>query len=151
MKKILQAIIIIFLLIVALIISLVTYSYFKAEQYNNSAVPYIKQKIPELSSWNPEVMKKYIAPDTSQKNTDEYLTIITLRLAELGQLKNFDEPQFVNIESIETLLDGKQTIATYNILTRYENGDTNITIRLLEGDDGFKIYTFYVGSIAPIE
>jgi hypothetical protein len=151
MKKILQAIIIIFLLIVALIISLVTYSYFKAEQYNNSAVPYIKQKIPELSSWNPEVMKKYIAPDTSQKKTDEYLTILTLRLAELGQLKNFDEPQFVNIESIETLLDGKQTIATYNILTRYENGDANITIRLLEGDDGFKIYTFYVGSIAPIE
>jgi hypothetical protein len=151
MKKILQAIIIIFLLIVALIISLVTYSYFKAEQYNNSAVPYINQKIPELSSWNPEVMKKYIAPDSSQKNTDEYLTILTLKLAELGQLKNFDEPQFVNIESIETLLDGKQTIATYNILTRYENGDANITIRLLEGDDGFKIYTFYVGSIAPIE
>jgi hypothetical protein len=151
MKKILQAIIIIFLLIVALIISLVTYSYFKAEQYNNSAVPYINQKIPELSSWNPEEMKKYIAPDTSQKNTDEYLTILTLKLAELGQLKNFDEPQFVNIESIETLLDGKQTIATYNILTRYENGDANITMRLLEGDDGFKIYTFYVGSIAPIE
>jgi len=144
MKKILQIIGTIFLLVVASVVGLVSYSYFKAEEYNNTAVPFIKEKIPELSSWNSEVMQKYRAPSTLEISLDENLTQVTTRLTKLGELKSFEEPEFVNIESSAVASNKEQTLATYNILSRYENGDALFTVKLLEVDGGFSLYTFHV-------
>ncbi|MFT7491254.1 MAG: hypothetical protein ACI80S_000836 [Pseudohongiellaceae bacterium] len=151
MKKTLKIVGIVFLLFITLLIILISYSYFKSEQYNNAAIPYIKAKIPELSSWNSEVMEKYLTPKTEENNTSEYLKQSTLQLSTLGQLKNVEEPQFVNIDSEATPLNGKQTIATYNVLSRYENADVTIRIRLLEVDGAFEVYSFYIDSISPTE
>ena len=151
MKKTLQIVGIVFLLFITLLIILISYSYFKSEQYNNAAIPYIKAQIPELSSWNSEVMDKYLTPRTEGNNASEYLTQSTLQLSTLGQLTNIEEPQFVNIDSELTPLNGKQTIATYNVLSRYENGDVIIRIRLLEVDGAFEVYSFYIDKIAPTE
>jgi len=110
-KKFLKIIGIIFLCIIALFGAIATYTYLKSAEYKETAVPYIKEKIPELSLWNPEVAKKYLAPEALEITKDEDLAKLMRWFSKLGNLKSFDEPQFVNVSSSATLSKGQQTIA----------------------------------------
>ena len=149
-KKVLKVIGIIFLCIIALFGAIATYTYMKSAQYEKTAVPYIKEKIPELSSWDPNVAKKYFAPEVLEITKDEDLIRLMRWFSKLGALKGIEEPQFINVSSSATVSNGQQTIASYTILAHYENGDANITIRLLEVENGFKIYQFHISSMALI-
>jgi hypothetical protein len=127
------------------------YFYLKSHEYSKTAVPYIKKVIPEISTWDPVVSKKYMAADVLASLKDEDLNKLMHWLSKLGSLKSIEEPSFVNVSTSATVKNGKQTIATYTILAHYEHGDANITMRLLEFNNGFKVYQFNVNSNALIE
>jgi len=150
-KKLLKVLGIIFLSIIVLFGTIGIYTYMKSSEYSETAVPYIKEKIPELSTWDAAVTKKYLAPEILAKTEDEDLEKLMRWFSKLGHLKNIEEPQFVNVSSNVTVSNGQQTIATYTILAHYENGDATITMRLLEIDGGFKIYQFHLNSNALID
>jgi len=123
----------------------------KSSEYSETAVPYINEKIPELSTWDPEVAKKYLAPGILAETKDEDLEKLMRWFSKLGALQSIEEPQFINVSSNATVANGQQTIATYTIMAHYENGDAAITMRLLEVEGGFKIYQFHLNSNALID
>lgn len=151
MKKVLKVLGIVFLVIVVFFSAIGVYTYLKSSEYSKTAVPYIKEKIHELSSWDSDVAKQYLAPQVLEMTKDEDLDKLMNWFSKLGSLKNIEEPQFVNVTSSATLANGQQTIATYTILANYENGVANITMRLLEVKDGFQIYQFHINSNALMD
>jgi len=150
-KTALKVLGIIFLFIIILFGSVGIYTYMKSSEYSETAVPYINEKIPELSTWDHEVAKKHLAPGILAETKDEDLEKLMRWFSKLGALQSIEEPQFINVSSSATIANGQQTIATYTIIAHYENGDAAITMGLLEVEDGFKIYQFHLNSNALID
>ncbi len=150
MNKVFKILGIIFLLIIILFAGVAAYTYMKSSEYSKTAIPYINEKIPELSTWESSVAKKYLAPEILAKTQDADLERLMRWFSKLGSLKSIEEPQFINVSSITTISSGQQTIVTYTILAHYEKGDATITMRLLEVEGGFQIYQFHLNSNALI-
>ena len=150
MKKFLKILGIIFLSIIVIFALIVGWTYWKYTEYKETAVPYIKENIPRLSGLNAEVVKSLLAPSVLKVTKDEDLEKLMKWFSKLGDLKDIEEPQFVNVTTSATVVHGKQTIVTYSIPAHYQNGDATITMRLLEVGEGFKVYQFHLASMALI-
>lgn len=138
----------IFLVIVLAIGGMGLFAWYKTSQYDDTAVPYVKTTMPELSKWNPEITKKYMAPEVMEQTTDKHFTKVNKYLSKLGPLVSFEEPSFTNIHTGATFENGKQTIVTYTIDAKYENGDAVISISLLDLGNSFQVWKFNVNSSA---
>ena len=150
MKKFLKILGIIFLSIIVIFALIGGWTYWKSTEYKETAVPYIKENIPRLSGWNAEVVKSLLAPSVLKVTKDEDLEKLMKWFSKLGDLKDIEEPQFVNVTTSATVVHSKQTIVTYSIPAHYQNGDAIITMRLLEVGEGFKVYQFHLASMALI-
>ena len=124
------------------------YSGQKEAQYITTAVPYVKQAIPELSKWEPAVASKYMSEKFMQKTSKENFANIINALSRIGALQEMDEPIFEEIYSGGTPDGKQQTIITYSIKARYETGDAKITLGLLDKAGEFSVYRFNVESAA---
>jgi hypothetical protein len=72
-------------------------------------------------------------------------------LKKLGSLQSFEEPELDNVASGFND-NGSYKILTYNIKTRFENGDAKITFRLSDlGSEKFLIQSFNVDSLALMD
>ena len=47
------------------------YGYYQSSQYDGTVIPYIQKVLPELSTWDPEVVKQYMAPEVLGTVTDK--------------------------------------------------------------------------------
>ena len=141
---------IIFLSIITFFVAIGAYTYMKQSEYSKTAVPYIKEKIPELSTWDPVIAKKYLVPEVLAETNDDDLEKLMRWFSKLGRLKSIEEPQFVSVSSSVTTKNGQRTMVTYTINTHYENGTAVITMKLLEAEDSFQIYQFQLNSNAFI-
>ena len=134
--------------LVLLFILIGVYTGYKEAGYRETAVPYIKKVIPEISKWNYKESKKFFEPSTFEKVTDEELSKLFEWFSKLGKLKSIEEPKFNQVYSGTAVRESFGTIVTYTVLGHYENGDANITIRLLDLGDSFEVYHFNVNSKA---
>lgn len=151
MKKVLMGLGGIFLVIVLAFAGMGLFAWYKSSQYDDTAVPYIKATIPELSTWDTDLIKSYMAPTVLEETTGENFAKIIKYLSRLGTLITVGEPIFTRIHTGANLADGKQTIVTYTIDAVYENGDAVITMSLLDLGSSFQVYNFHINSIALIE
>lgn len=120
----------------------------KEAQYVTTAVPYVKQVIPELSKWDPVIVQKYMSAKFMQKTSEEKFARIINALSRIGALQEMDEPIFEEIYSGDTPEGNKQTIISYTIKARYDTGDAKITLALLDTAGAFSVYHFNVESEA---
>jgi hypothetical protein len=151
MKKALMVFGGIFLVIVIALGGMGLFTWYKASQYEDTAVPYIKAAVPELSQWDPDLTKKYMVPKVLKETTDEKFAKIIKYLSKLGTLITLGEPSFTKIHTGATLEDGKQTVVTYTIDAVYEKGDATITMSLLDLGTSFQVYKFHIASLALAE
>ena len=120
-------------------------------EYNKTAIPYIKKVIPEISKWDANITKKYMAPKVIKNIKDKDLNRIMSYLSKLGKLKKIDEPKPLGVFT-NTKMDGsKRTFIRYLTNAKYEHGDVNITIILLDTNPSFKIYRFDFHSMALLK
>ena len=124
------------------------YSGQKEAQYLTTAVPYVKQVIPEFSKWDPVVAEKYMSEKFMQKTSDEKFAQAISALSRVGALEEMDEPVFEEIYSGDTPQGEKQTIISYTVKARFDTGDAKITLGLLDKDGEFTVYRFNVESEA---
>lgn len=124
------------------------YSGQKEAQYLTTAVPYVKQVIPELSKWDPVVARKYMSRKFMQEISAEDFARVIKALSRLGTLQEMAEPNFEEIYSGDTPAGEKQTIVSYTVKAQYATGAALITMALLEQGGDFKVYRFNVESEA---
>jgi hypothetical protein len=151
LKKIFQWVGIFIIGIILLFVVIGIFSGYKAAEYKDTAVPYIKNVIPKISEWNAETSKQFFVSSTFDDVSDEDFSKIFQWFSKLGRLKSIEEPIFTQVHSAATVTEGANTIVTYGVAAHYENGDAQITIKLLDLGEAFEIYHFNINSVALIE
>lgn len=137
------------LMLVIGFVCIAAYTGYQEGEYKDTAVPYIKEAIPKLSTWDAEVAKPYFAPFILAAGEDSDLQKLFDWLAKLGELKAMQAPQFEDIYTgTSELYEGSKTIVSYSVDAFYEHGEAKIAIRLVDLGDSFQVYHFNVQSAA---
>ncbi len=150
--KIIKGIGIAILLLVLLLVSIGVWTWYKSSKYEETAVPYVTKAIYDISEWNLESMKSYLAPEVMKEVSDSDLKKILNGLSKMGKLLHLEEPQFLSISSQATTKTGSGTFISYKVPAKYEKGDATLNIILKEvGEGRFIIYKFNLDSLALFE
>jgi len=143
MKKFLKVVGIIFLCIVLLFIALGLYVSTKSSEYEATAVPFINEVIPKLSTWDLEVFKEYSTPESNKASSDADFSKLLRWFTKLGKLESIGEPVF------KSIMNGN--LITYIVPVNYEAGEATITLSLRDTDGEFLIHYFNLDSMALVE
>lgn len=122
--------------------ALFIYKYRLTAQYEKSAVPYIEQVLPVISTWDPALAKDYIAPEVLERVSAEALAELMHSLSQIGDLQRIDKIAFKNKTSGENLTRDELPLVTYDLVTHYSSGEVGVTISLLDKGTGFDVYRF---------
>ena len=135
-----------FVAVTSAIVGSFAYNHYKSTVYHDSAVPYLQQVIPEISSWDPERIRTLLAPEALKVvEEDKYLTLINW-FKRLGELETIGEPDFEKADS-RTGEDGALLdIVEYTVPLTYSNGEAELNILLLERDGAYTVYHFTFAS-----
>lgn len=151
LKKIFKGLGIAILVIVVLFAGIFIWATVISSKYNETAIPYIENVMPELSKWDIEIAKQYMAPEVLESVSDEKFSKLMKFLSKIGSLKSIEEPQFQKASSSASTSTGTLTTVLYTFTAHYENGDATITLKLKPVDDGYQVYYFNVNSMAFAE
>ena len=128
---------------VLLISSCVYYFYQKSATYDPIAIPFIKEVMPKLSTWDLATHRLYSTNESNEILNDRDLARSLKWLSKLGALESIEKPKLTGV------MNGN--FITYYFIAHYKNGDAGITIQLEDDNDKFLINQFHVESKALIE
>ena len=126
--------------IVAVIVGIEFYKSYQGTEFDKTAIPYIREVIPEISTWDPETVRALMAPEIAANIPEEKFTRAMRFFSKLGALQSIDEPEFSQVNVDQDTEIGKQTIIEYTIDARYENAKAEIILQLLERGASYEIY-----------
>ncbi len=149
--KFLKWLAIIVLVIVSLTLMLFGYVKYQESSYEKTAVPYVKEAIPAIASWNAQKVRSIMQPQVNQTVSDADLSKLLGWLSKLGALKGIDEPKFDNVFSGADTNYGSYKIITYDVIAHFENGDARIVLRIMDKDGVLKVFAFNLNSKALID
>jgi len=124
------------------------YGYYQSSQYDGTVIPYIQKVLPELSTWDPEIVKQYMAPEVLSTITAEDLKYTMERLAQIGELQSIDKMKFKKKATGKAGDLVQQPVITYTVNAQYSTGKATVTIALLDKGGVYQIYHFKFGTEA---
>ncbi len=148
LKKILLWLGGVFVAILVLLIGVAVWTGYQSADYETTAVPYIEEAIPRISSWDPVTIKSYMSPEVMAEIPEEQFLETTKAFTKLGDLESVGKPEFTKIMSNATITEGSGTLVTYVVPVKYSNGDATITIILKDLGESFEIYNLNINSMA---
>ena len=137
--------------IAIVVISITLYSRHEASLYENTAVPYIKMVVPEISKWDAEIIKQYMPAETLKDTSEERIIRVVEYLSRLGALQSMQEPKFTKLYTAPPVDGVRKKIVTYSIDTVYEQGDAVFSLDLLVNGDTFAVYKFDINSLVLLK
>jgi len=147
-KKILLGIGIITILLGTLLGGFIVFTTSNTDALKTRALPYIAKAIPEISKWNLETMTKYMDPEVQSKISNKQLIEIINAYSKMGKFISMDKPKFQTVKSGVSTKNGDYVIINYLVPVKYENGDANIAISLIDKETTFNVYLFRLNSNA---
>jgi len=124
------------------------YGYYQSSKYDGTVVPYIQRVLPELSKWDPEVVKQYLAPEISKTIQDENLQRIMAALSQIGELQSIDTIKFKKKATGKAGDLVQEPVITYTVHARYSTGEAIVTLSLLDKGGVYEVYHFNFESAA---
>lgn len=118
------------------------YGYMQAEKYNGTAIPYIAQVLPELSSWDVERVTPCMVPEVIKTISPEDLKRLLMSLSQIGDLQSIGDATFKNESAGNSAKYPDSSVITYDIETQYSSGPVTVTLSLLDRDGQYQIYSF---------
>lgn len=132
--------------IAAAVAGLEIYKSYQGTEFDKTAIPYIREVIPKISTWNPETVKALMAPEIAATIPEEKFVRAMRFFSKLGALQSIDEPEFSEAHIDQETDIGKQTIIVYRVDALYENAEAEINLQLLKKGESFEIYRFNFSS-----
>ena len=146
MNKFFKVLGIIFLVALIAVATLIGYGAYKGSKLDVSSKTYVDEIVPVIvSSWSSEDLMKYASPQLRQIVIEEQLKQLLLKLSKLGHLKKFDGSKGDSNVSLTTQY-GKVVSATYVAKAKFENGDAEINVRVIQNNGQWQLLNFYVNS-----
>lgn len=124
------------------------YRYKQSSEYEKTAVPYVRDVLPRISTWDPAQAQGYMAAEVLERVSSEELQKLMASLSVIGTLEGIDEISFKNKTSGEHITRKQQPLVTYNLVARYSSGEAKVRISLLDKGDSFAVYHFNFQSAA---
>ncbi len=119
------------------------YKKMQASPYEQTAVPYIKEVLPLISTWQPELLDDYMATEVLERVLPSARINLMETLSRIGELEKIDKVQFKYKSAANELPDVTRPVVTYQLDTLYSSGEVKVTISLLDkGDGAFSVYRF---------
>ena len=118
------------------------YEHTQSAQYDGTAVPYIQKVLPEISTWNPEVVKQYLAAEVLQTVSEENLKNILAELSKIGELRSIEKFKFKKKSTGGEGDTQQQPVITYIVAAQYSTGEATVTISLLDKGGAYKVQHF---------
>jgi hypothetical protein len=135
--------------IVLLFGGLVLYSLWygiKADRYEETAVPFLQEAIPVLTSWDYKQLKPLLSPSARRDFENEKMQAAYRNFSRLGRLQSVGKPQYVTdrVESNDNL--GDVEVIEYKVPLDFNSGMAMIKITLLANGDVYYVHHFGIHS-----
>jgi len=129
------------------------YKHRQSGAYEETAVPYLNQVLPQISTWNPELLNDYMAPEVVERIPQQRLVALMDGLSRLGTLEQVERIKFKNKASGKLVTADESPVITYEIEAQYSSGPAEITISVLDQGTSFAVYhfKFYSQALADTE
>lgn len=150
-RKILNIVGLVFFTIVFIFVGIAVWTQNQSMEYGETAVPYIKKIVPEISTWKPEILREHMLEDLSNDISLEELSRMTKFLSKVGALRSMSEPMFHSVETSAGINNESIKLVSYQVLAQYENGEAMIHVTLIDKGDFFKVYAFNLDSDALLD
>ncbi len=124
------------------------YKNVQASRYESTAVPYIKQVLPKISTWDPALAREYMAAEVLETVSVEELKNLMGWLSKIGELQSIGDPNFENRSTGGNTDSEQKPVITYSVDARYSTGDATVTISLLDNSGSYEVYHFNFQSLA---
>lgn len=119
-----------------------------ASRYEATAVPYINQVLPRISTWDPSLMPEYMAPEILEKVSSKQLATLMKGLSSIGELQHIGNAKFKNKSTGRFDEPAELAVITYTVDTQYSTGQSTVTISLLDLGESYRVYHFNFQSSA---
>lgn len=150
-KRIVKWVFYIFLFFVIAFAAVIFWVLSQQSEYESTAVPYIESVIPDITTWDPEVIWAYYDQDVkdliSKDENDKFIRYVS----KLGGLESLGTPQFQRVESSASTGSGTRKFIFYSIPAKFDNGDASIDLTVLDRKGEFSIYHFRINSMAFLD
>ena len=127
------------------------YKNHEAAQYNDTAIPYIKSAIPEISKWDKDIFYNYLSSEAKENIDKDDMANIFIVFSKMGSLISYEDPEFSKSDSYAPASGETKTIVTYNVDAKYENGDATLTFTLVGVNEKVELHHFNLRSIALLQ
>ncbi|SDZ79015.1 hypothetical protein SAMN05660420_00320 [Desulfuromusa kysingii] len=113
-----------------------------SSRYAGTVGPYIQRVLPEISTWNPNIARQYMAPEILKTVTAADLDHLMEALSKIGSLQKIGKMSFKSQSEVDDVEFEKRPLITYEVDAQYSTGDTKITISLLDRNGSYELYHF---------
>ena len=124
------------------------YGAYLSSQYDGTAIPYIQEVLPKISTWDADRVRPYVASELLQTVTEEDFNNLMQALSKIGTLQSIEEMKFKGKSGEQKGQLKQSTIITYEVAAKYSTGDAIVTISLFDRDGSYEISQFNFQSAA---
>ncbi len=118
------------------------YGIYLKSQYNGTAIPYIQEVLPKISTWDADIVRPYVAPEILQTLTEENFNNLMGALSKIGTLQHIEKIDFKGKTGVQKGQLGQHAVITYEVAAKYSSGDAIVTISLFDRNGSYEIAQF---------
>lgn len=129
------------LAVLAIAGALYLYALQQERQHDEAARAYLQRALAEVGNWQPDSLRRHLAPATRQSVSDEQLNALVERYRALGEYRRIDDLQFARLTAALSLFSG-QTLLGYGGTVHFAHGSAHLSA-VLQADAGqYHLYNF---------
>jgi hypothetical protein len=118
----------------------------KADRYDETAVPYLRAAIPELTSWRYERLDPLLSAEARLDFGNKKMRDAYRGFERLGELVSMEKPQYLGHAPSANLVQGGIEIVDYQVEVQFTSGPATIKLRLLADGESYHIHHFGIYS-----
>lgn len=137
-----------FLFLCVVVVSFLGFAAHQGKGLDQSSKAYVEETVPViLSTWSKDELIKRASPQllSAVRDQPELLDQLFQKLSGLGALRTFDDVRGDSNISYTTR-EGKVITAAYTAKAKFDEGDAQISIRLIQTPAGWQLLSFHVNS-----
>jgi len=129
------------LVVLAIAAALYLYSMQIEKRYDDGARNYLQRTLADVSNWQPQTLRRHLAPAAQQAVSEEQLTALVQRYATLGAYRRIDDLRFARLTAALSLLKG-DTLLGYSGTVHFEQGSAHLSAMLQVESGQYHLYNF---------
>jgi len=132
--------------LLVLFAALYVYTSKQEDNYAQTAVPWMEQNLPEITTWEIDQTWNRLAPEAKAIIDRRQLDAILNQYELMGIYQGMENPEFSRLASALSLFSGDAKI-NYSAKLHFSNADAILTITLVQRQGEFMIYNMNMGEM----